>query len=92
MYSGLSGSTAIAKGDYLRSTTTADKFHADGTVTNNATVNDFWQAKVAGTATALSLTIQIIIMRVRTYSAYSHGTRIFSYSDDKYNDYANISR
>ena len=89
LYSGLSGSTAIAKGDYLRSTTTADKFHADGTVTNNATVNDFWQAKVAGTATALGAPTDTNnnYARVRTYSAYSHGTEYFSYSDDKYNDY-----
>ena len=89
LYSGLSGSTAIAKGDYLRSTTTADKFHADGTVTNNATVNDFWQAKVAGTASALGAPTDVNnnYARVRTYSAYSHGTEYFSYSDDKYNDY-----
>ena len=89
LYSGLSGGTAIAKGDYLRSTSTADKFHADGTVTNNATVNDFWQAKIAGTATALGAPTDTNnnYARVRTYSAYSHGTEYFSYSDDKYNDY-----
>tara|TARA_B100000424_G_scaffold268411_1_gene263144 strand:+ start:129 stop:1391 length:1263 start_codon:yes stop_codon:yes gene_type:complete len=89
LYSGLSGGTSIAKGDYLRTTSTADRFNVDGTITEGVTVNNFWQARSANTATNLGTPsdTNTNYARIRTYTTYSHGTDYFAYSDDRYNDY-----
>tara|TARA_Y100001972_G_scaffold128704_1_gene191131 strand:+ start:1528 stop:2790 length:1263 start_codon:yes stop_codon:yes gene_type:complete len=93
LYSSLSGGTAIAKGDYLRTTSTTDRFNLDGTISEGVTVNNFWQARSANTATNLGTPsdTNINYSRIRTYTTYSHGTTYFAYSDDRHNDYVTFT-
>ena len=89
LYSSISGGTTINKGDYIRTTSTVDRFNVDGTITEAVTVNNFWQARSANTATNLGTPSDTNsnYSRIKQYVTYSHGTTYFAYKDDRYNDY-----
>jgi len=89
LYSSIAGGTTINKGDFIRTTSTTSRINVDGTRTDNVSVNNFWQAKSANTATNLGTPANDNnnYNRIRTYSTYSHGTAYFQYTDDSYNDY-----
>ena len=89
LYSSISGGTTINKGDYIRTTSTVDRFNVNGTQTEGVTVNNFWQARSANTATNLGtpLDTNSNYSRIRQYVTYNHGTSYFTYKDDRYNDY-----
>ena len=89
LHSGMSGSASVSKGDFIRTTSTATRLNANGSITTGVTVNNYWQATSAGTVTSLGTPsdTNASYNRIRTYTTYSHGTEYFTYKDDQYNDY-----
>lgn len=83
-FSAWSGSST--KNSLYTTTSTADRYSADGLSTSPVTVTNYWQAITTGTGTP-SDSDRGNWRRIRLYSIYSAGTTYYGYKQSGYNDY-----
>ena len=84
-------SGAVTINSFYKTTGTATRLNVDGTRTDNVTVNNYWQATKSVSSPGTPSDTNVNFNRVRVYSAYSHGTSYFTFTDDSYNDYVTFT-
>ena len=83
-------SGAVTADAYYRTTKTITRYNADGT-TSSVTANNYWQAIANNNAPGTPSDSNSAFKRVRVFSAYSHGTEYFTFSDDRDNSYVTFT-
>ena len=80
----------ISNNAYYKTTSSLTKYAANGT-SSVVTVNNYWQATTGTSSPGTPSDTNSNFKRVRVFSAYSHGTEYFAYSDDRHNDYVTFT-
>ena len=75
---------------YHRTQVSTTRFNANGT-TSSVTKDLYWQATKTTSSPGTISVSNSNFKPVRLYTAYSHGTEYFTYSDDRYNDYVTFT-
>ena len=86
----LYSSGAVTADAYYRTTKTITRYNANGT-TSSVTANNYWQAVANNSAPGTPSDDNDAFNRVRVFSAYSHGTEYFTFSDDRDNSYVTFT-
>ena len=83
-------SGSVTGNSYYRTTKTITRYNANGT-TSSVTANNYWQAVANNSAPGTPSDDNDAFNRVRVFSAYSHGTEYFTFSDDRDNSYVTFT-
>ena len=84
-------SGAVTVNTYYKTTASVTRYNADGSRTTVSNKDQYWQATKSTSSPGTPSDANNNFKRVRVFSAYSHGTEYFTFSDDKQNDYVTFT-